>query len=159
MTSLMTGPMTGPMTGTVATPADALQIALAGEHAALYVYGVLGARTSESATPLLFQRVSEAYTAHRAWRDLLTGRLVDQGADPTPAAPTYELPDTPPTPAGVGLAAARIEARCADTYAYVVANTSGADRTWAIGALTSAATRMVGFGAQPQALPGGADLA
>jgi hypothetical protein len=57
------------------------------------------------------------------------------------------------------LAAAGIESRCADTYAYVVANTSGADRSWAIGALTRAATRMVGFGAAPQPLPGGADLA
>jgi hypothetical protein len=141
------------------TPVDALQTALAGEHAALYVYGVLGARTSQSATPLLFERISEAYVAHRAWRDLLTSRLVDEGAEPTPAAPTYELPDTPPTPAGVGLAAAGIESRCADTYAYVVANTSGADRSWAIGALTRAATRMVGFGAAPQPLPGGADLA
>jgi uncharacterized protein DUF4439 len=141
------------------TPVDALQTALAGEHAALYVYGALGARTSESATPLLFQRISEAYAAHRAWRDLLTSRLVDEGAEPTPAAPAYELPDTPPTPAGVELAAAGVEGRCAETYSYVVANTSGADRSWAIGALTRAATRMVGFGAAPQPLPGGADLA
>ena len=33
------------------TEVDALQAALAAEHAAVYVYGVLGARTSQSATP------------------------------------------------------------------------------------------------------------
>ena len=33
---------------------DALQVALAAEHAALHVYGTLGARTSASATPALY---------------------------------------------------------------------------------------------------------
>ena len=56
-------------------------------------------------------------------------------------------------------AAVEVEERCATTYAYVVANTSGADRTWAIGALTRSATRRVAFGAAPEALPGAADLA
>jgi hypothetical protein len=135
------------------TPVDALQTALAAEHAALYVYGALGARTSQSATPALFAEVSDAYAAHRAWRDLLTSRLVDEGAEPTPAAPTYELPT------GVARAAVVVEERCATTYAYVVANTAGADRTWAIGALTRSATRRVAFGAAPDALPGAADLA
>lgn len=140
------------------TPVDALQTALAAQHAALYVYGALGARTSQSATPVLFADVSEAYAVHRAWRDLLTSRLVDEGVEPTPAAPTYELPATPPTPAGVSRAAVEVEQRCATTYAYVVANTSGPDRTWAIGALTRSAVRRVRFGAPPQALPGAADL-
>ncbi len=141
------------------TPVDALQTALAAEHAALYVYGALGARTSESGTPVLFAQVADAYATHRAWRDLLTSRLVDEGAEPTPAAATYELPDTAPTPAGVARAAIEIERRCADTYAFVVANTAEQDRTWAIGALTRSAVRRVAFGGAPEALPGAADLA
>ena len=36
------------------TPLDALQTSLAGEHAALHVYGALGAKTSASATPGLY---------------------------------------------------------------------------------------------------------
>ena len=140
------------------TPVDALQSALAAEHAALYVYGALGARTSQSATPVLFAAVSDAFTTHRAWRDLLTSRLVDEGVEPTPAAPTYELPATPATPAGVARAAVEVEERCATTYAYVVANTSETDRAWAIGALTRSATRRVAFGAAPETLPGAADL-
>ncbi len=38
------------------SPVEALQTALAAEHAALYVYGSLGARTSQSRTPVLFAR-------------------------------------------------------------------------------------------------------
>jgi rubrerythrin len=137
---------------------DALQTALAAEHAALYVYGALGARTSQSATPALFGEVADAYETHRAWRDRLTRRLSDDGAQPTPAAATYELPDTPPTPRGVRRAAADVERASAETYAYVVANTSGADRRWAVDALTRAAVREVAFGAGPDAFPGAPDL-
>jgi hypothetical protein len=137
---------------------EALQAALAAEHAALYIYGVLGARTSESGQPPLFAEVSDAYRTHRAWRDLLTRRLLDEGASPTPAAPTYELPETPATVVGVLRAARDLEAGCAETYAYVVANTTGADRQWAIGALTRAAIRQVAYGATPGAFPGAPDL-
>ena len=85
---------------------EALQTALAAEHAALYVYGFLGARTSESGQPLVFAEVADAYATHRAWRDLLTRRLLDEGAEPTPASPTYEVPTTPATARGVLRAAA-----------------------------------------------------
>ena len=137
---------------------EALQTALAAEHAALYVYGVLGARTSESRQGPVFAVVTDAYATHRAWRDLLTRRLLDEGAEPTPAAPTYEIPTTRPTAAGVVRAAAELEERCAQTYAYVVANTTGDDRHWAIGALTRAALRQVAFGSSPGPFPGAADL-
>ncbi len=137
---------------------EALQTALAAEHAALHLYGVLGARTSESGQGPLFAEVSDAYATHRAWRDLLTRRLLDQGAAPTPAAATYELPTTPSTPRGVVRAAAALEERCAETYAYVVANTAGEDRRWAVAALTRSAVRQVAFGGSPGPLPGAPDL-
>ncbi len=53
---------------------DALQTTLAAEHAAVYVYGVLGGRTSKSAEPATYAAISSAYDAHRARRDQLTGR-------------------------------------------------------------------------------------
>jgi hypothetical protein len=137
---------------------DALQTALAAEHAALYVYGVLGARTSESRFPLVFREITEAYTTHRAWRDLLARRLVDEGAVPVAAEPAYDAPDTGPNPLGVSRAARELEARCAETYAYVVANTVGPDRRWAIGALTRSAIRQVAFGRGPGPFPGAQDL-
>jgi rubrerythrin len=143
---------------TPAVTVEALQTALAAEHAALYVYGALGARTSESATPVVFREVTDAYATHRAWRDQLTRRLLDEGAVPAPAAPTYELPAGPPGPAGVLPAARELEARCAETYAYVVAHASGPDRRWAIGALTRSAVRQVAFGGDPGPFPGASDL-
>jgi hypothetical protein len=88
---------------------------------------------------------------------VLTRRLLDEGAEPTPASPTYELPTTP-TAVGVARAAADLEAGCAETYAYVVANTAGADRRWAVEALTGAAVRQVAFGRPPGPFPGAADL-
>ena len=46
--------------GAAVTVLDALQATLADEHAALYTYGVLGARTSQAATPALLRRRSTA---------------------------------------------------------------------------------------------------
>jgi len=142
-----------------AATVEALQTALAAEHAALHVYGFLGARTSESGQPLVFAEIRDAYATHRTWRDLLTRKLVEAGAEPAPAAPSYELPTTPPTVAGVLLAASDLEARCAETYAYVVASTSSDDRRWAIGALTRAAVRQVAYAEDPGPFPGAPDLA
>ena len=59
---------------------------------------------------------------------------------------------------GVARAAADLEAGCAETYAYVVANTAGADRRWAVQALTGAAVRQVAFGRPPGPFPGAPDL-
>jgi hypothetical protein len=137
---------------------EALQTALAAEHAAIYVYGALGAQVSESGNPLVFDEVTGAYDTHRAWRDLLVRRLLDDGVEPTPAAPTYALPTVPPTLAGVARAAAELESRCAATYAFVVANTSGADRQWAVAALTRSAVRQVAFGHPPGPFPGAPEL-
>jgi sirohydrochlorin ferrochelatase len=140
------------------TTLDALQTALAAEHAAVYVYGALGARTSESASPVLFAEVADAYGTHRAWRDLLTRRLVDAGAEPTPAAATYDLPPATPTAAAVARAALDLELACARTYAYVVAETVDDDRRWAVAALTRTAVREVLLGGAPAAFPGADDL-
>ncbi len=140
------------------TAVDALQTALAAEHAAVYVYGALGARTSESASPLLFAEVADAYATHRAWRDQLTRRLTDAGAQPTPAAAIYELPPPTPTAAAVARAALDLELACARTYAYVVAETVADDRRWALTALTRTAVRETALGGAPAAFPGADDL-
>ena len=56
-------------------------------HATVYGYGVLGARLDEQARALA--RV--AYDSHRARRDSLTARLTEQGGDPEPPAPAYDV--------------------------------------------------------------------
>ena len=80
------------------TPLDALQTALAAEHAALHVYGALGARTSISATPGLYAELVAAHDAHRDLRDELTERIREAGAEPVAAEPAYELPAPLATP-------------------------------------------------------------
>ena len=48
------------------TVLDALQATLGDEHAALYTYGVLGARTSQSASPALYDALTSGHRRHRA---------------------------------------------------------------------------------------------
>ena len=80
---------------------EALQTALAAEHAAFYVYGASAPARPSRPSGRCSPRSLDAYATHRAWRDLLTRRLLDEGAEPTPAAPTYELPTMPATVLGV----------------------------------------------------------
>src|SRR5262245_9685634 len=112
------------------TTLDALQVALKGEHAALYVYGVLGAQPSASRSPQLYAAVSEAYGVHRTRRDQLTDRVLEAGGTPVASEPAYEIPKRLGTPDGVSEAALDLERRCATTYGWLVGNTAGADRGW-----------------------------
>ena len=137
---------------------DALQTALAAEHAAVYVYGVLGGQTSASETPELFAAVSSAYSHHRSRRDHLIGVLADllegTGQEPVGPAPGYDVPDRLGTPAAVDAAARGVEEACTGTYAALVAATTGDLRRWAVTALTDAAVRGLSFGGRPVDLPG-----
>jgi hypothetical protein len=136
------------------TTLDALQVALAGEHAALYVYGVLGAQTSASRSPQLYAAVSESYTTHRSRRDHLTRLVLDAGGTPVASEAAYEIPARLGTPTLVSREALRLERRCASTYAWLVANTAGERRRWGIEALTDTAVRELSFRGSPEIFPG-----
>ena len=136
------------------SPREALQTALAAEHAAVYVYGTLGARTSLSATPELYADVSAGYAAHRARGDRLTALVRDAGGEPVAAEPAYRLPSPLETPAAIGRAGLDIERRCEATYAWLVENTSGGDRRFAVDALTDTAVRALAFRGSPEIFPG-----
>jgi hypothetical protein len=140
------------------TPLQAMQATLAGEHAAVYVYGVLGGRVSSSEQPTLADRLTTAYTTHRARRDQLTARVRHAGGDPVAAELSYRLPDPARTAAQLSAAAREIERRCAAVYAVAVGSTSRADRAWALGALTDAAVRELSFGGSPTEFPGAPEL-
>lgn len=133
---------------------DALQTALAGEHAAVYLYGVLGGRTSRTDSPRLYAAIRAAYTHHRSRRDHLTGLLADAGAVPTPAAGGYAIPPGIDRPRGARAAALAIEQAAAATYAFLVGEVVGDERAWATAALTDAAVRSLGFGGAAEPLPG-----
>ncbi|QBR94124.1 DUF4439 domain-containing protein [Nocardioides euryhalodurans] len=141
------------------SPVTALQRALAAEHAALHVYGALGARTSASATPTLFADLTAGYTLHRSRRDQLTALVRDEGADPAAAAATYELPEPLDTPDQVTRAALAVEQSCTETYAWLVGQTSGASRRWAIAALTNSAVRELTYRGSPEIFPGAGEFA
>lgn len=138
---------------------EALQTTLAAEHAAVYVFGAIGGRTSRSASPQLYAAVSAAYAVHRARRDQLTRVIADLDATPVAAEPAYELPRRLDTVDQLARAALGVERRCAATYAYLVAETVGDRRRWAITALNEAAVRELAFRGTPETFPGNDEYA
>jgi hypothetical protein len=139
------------------TSVDALQTTLAAEHAAVYVFGVLGGRASTFAAPALGAAISTAYDVHLGRRDHLAGLVRAAGAVPAAADAVYALPHRLGTPVQVAALALRTERSCARTYAVLVAQTAGADRRWAVAALVDTAAAEHGFSGPPQPLPGVGD--
>lgn len=135
------------------TPVEAWQAALAAEHAAVHLLGSLGARTSESATPLLAQRLREAWTAHRERRDEVAALVRGLGEAPVGSAAAYDVPSTA-GPQRVRDAAVAVEYACADTYGVVVASTTGAQRRRAARALTECAVAVLALDGDARPLPG-----
>jgi hypothetical protein len=139
------------------TPLEALQQALAGEHASVYVYGVLGGRVSASSRPGLANRPTSAYATHRGRRDQLTRMVRAAGAEPVTAQVGYQLPPSR-TAQQIEAAALVVEQRCADVYAATVGSTARAQRQWATAALTDTAVRLLSFGGSPEPFPGVEEL-
>jgi hypothetical protein len=140
------------------TPIEALQATLAAEHAAVYLYGVVGGRVSISTQAQLWQAVRDTYTLHRGRRDQLMAMVRAAGADPVAAEVSYELPNAATTTAQLERVALTVEERCAAVYADMVGSTSGANRQWALDALQDAAVRLLGFGGEPEPFPGIGEL-
>jgi Domain of unknown function (DUF4439) len=136
------------------TPVQALQKALAAEHAAVHLFGVLGGQASKSRQPALFRRLDEAYDEHRASRDRLTVLVSAKGSDPVAAQVDYAVPGPTSSAGEIEAVARTIERRVTKTYGELVENTSGADRRWAILALDASALREIDFGIAPSAFPG-----
>lgn len=132
-------------TGTV----DALQLALAAEHAAVFGYGVVGARGVAADADLAL----ESYAMHRRRRDELTAQVRSAGGDPIAAEAGYRLPGLH-APGATSRMAAGIEKRCARVYAYVVANTTDDSRLYAAHGLVDCAVRGVRWGAGSDPFPG-----
>ncbi|WP_461011933.1 ferritin-like domain-containing protein [Streptomyces capparidis] len=128
----------------------AAQSALAAEHAAVYGYGVVGARLDEGRRT----RARSAWDAHRARRDALERTVRDLGGRPRAAAPAYALPRPVPDAAAAVELAAELEDRVAAVYADLVRHTRGELRRDAAAALREAAVRAVGWRGRSTAFPG-----
>jgi Domain of unknown function (DUF4439) len=144
-----------PCRGPCQVPVEALQSALAVEHAAVWAYGVVGAFMPDG----LNDRLGEATTAHQSRRDACERMLIDAGAQPVPAEPGYLTPE-PVTDASSAIRLA-ITAETDATAAWrSVVERSPADpdlRAAALDALTEAAVRAARWrataGASPLTVP------
>ncbi|MFJ6565443.1 ferritin-like domain-containing protein [Streptomyces sp. NPDC091412] len=134
---------------------EALQAALAAEHAAVYGYGVVGGRIGESRRA----EARSAYDAHRARRDALAREVRDLGGQPVAAAAAYTLPFPVPDSAAAVRFAAELEERVAGVYSDLVRAAGGERRREAAGALREAAVRAVRWRGGSVAFPGLAERA
>lgn len=138
------------------TPVEALQAALAAEHAAVYVVGVLGARSSQSRQPTLYAALADSYREHRRSRDQLSVLITKNGATPAAAEVAYAVPAGLRTAAELSDAALQVERRIVKTFGQLIESTTGAERRWALVALNAAAVRQVEFRGTPELFPGSA---
>ncbi|WP_420000561.1 ferritin-like domain-containing protein [Streptomyces boninensis] len=137
------------------TARDAAEAALRGEHAAVYGYGVVGARIDAGRR----QEADTAYDAHRARRDAMARVVRDLGGAPKPSAAAYALPFAVPDSAAAVRLAAQLEDRLAGVYADLVRAGEGKVRTDAAAALREAAVRAVRWRGTGVAFPGLAERA
>ncbi|MEE1931068.1 DUF4439 domain-containing protein [Streptomyces sp. TRM 70351] len=133
----------------------AARAALAAEHAAVYGYGVVGARAGERGRAA----AREALTAHRARRNALVRTVRELGGRPEPALAAYALPYAVPDAAAAARLAADLEDRVAGVYADLVRAATGERRVEAAEALREAALRSARWRGSGVAFPGLAERA
>jgi hypothetical protein len=133
------------------TENEALQAALAGEHAALYGVGVAGGKLSGAR----FARATAAFEEHRKRRDQLADLLVDAGETPVAAEPAYDLPQPVTNAATATALVLLIERRLSVVYADLVESAEkDTVRTMAVQALIATSRAQLSWGGAPQAFPG-----
>ncbi len=132
-----------------ATAREALVALTAGEHAAVFAYGLVAARVPAKQR----DRARDGWSWHLARRDQLEERLLAAGVEPPAAAPAYDVGGTP-TAAGAARLAATVEQRLAALAVRTVAATQGEDRGLAASSLVAGVRRAVAWSGRSQALPG-----
>lgn len=129
---------------------DGLQAALAGEYAVMYAYGRAGGRLT-SDRDLALQMLSD----HRTRRDQLRDWLTEDGQDPLPPAPAYQVPAPVTNDASARQLLAQVELRLIPLLVEVIgeAMNDPERRTWAIRSLRESALNAQSWGAPGQAFP------
>jgi hypothetical protein len=131
---------------------DALQAALAGEHAAIYAIGVAGGHLRARR----FTAAQDLYTRHLVRRDRLRELVLAAGADPAAAEPAYDLPAQVADPNSAAALIRLIEQRLAAVYGDLVATAeTSAIRTFAVQAVVAAAREQIIWGGVPTTFPAG----
>ena len=132
-------------------PVGALQDALGAEHAAVWVYGLVGAFLPDA----LSRRLDEAGIAHQARRDATQRILIDAGATPVPPEPGYLTPEPVTDAASALRLAITAETDAAAAWRSVIERSpADADlRGTALEALTDGAVRATRWRATAGAAP------
>ncbi|HZB30133.1 MAG TPA: ferritin-like domain-containing protein [Streptosporangiaceae bacterium] len=135
-----------------ADPLAALQAALAAEHAAVYGYGVAGARLRDDAR----DAARTLWAAHRAKRDRLADLITARRGDPVAAAAAYRLPVQVTSPRTAGLLMAAMEDMLATAYLGLVGVDDARLRALGAQSMQEAAMRACRWRAAPpsSAFPG-----
>ncbi|WP_113702822.1 ferritin-like domain-containing protein [Nonomuraea lactucae] len=115
--------------------------ALAAEHAAVFAYGLIGART----TGRLRMEAARAFEAHRARRDQLRSLITSRGGRPVEPEPSYSLPVVPSTPAEAVRLAVHVETGMTAAYLELAACDDPALRKYAALAMQESVTRSYSF--------------
>lgn len=119
---------------------DALQEALAAEHAAIWGYGVVGATAPDD----VLDRVRTAEQVHRGRREDTADRLREADVAPVEPEASYELPFDLLAPADALRLAAVLEDGCAAVWRFVLGQTDDEDlRAAALDALVACAVQAV----------------
>ncbi|KIH98293.1 hypothetical protein LP52_14120 [Streptomonospora alba] len=137
-----------PDTGEPAT-VPSLQAALRAEHAAVYAYTYIGARSDDERR----DRCYEHLDAHRAQRDTLRVEIGDRGTSPQPGAAAYELPESDGD-ADLDGYARRVERQAAQAYLELAASPDTAVRDLALRSLQDATLRGMEWGGELGVFPG-----
>ncbi|WP_328814988.1 ferritin-like domain-containing protein [Nonomuraea cypriaca] len=130
---------------------EKLRKALAAEHAALFAYGLIGARTSGR----LRERITSAFDAHRARRDQLRSYITARGGRPAEPDASYALPFFPGNATLAVKLAVHLETGVTAAYLELAAARDASLRRYAALAMQEAVTRSYTFRPdQPAAFPG-----
>ncbi len=130
---------------TASGEAEALDAALAAEHAAVWGYGVVGAALAADER----EPAAAGESAHRDARDGLVALLAERGADPADAEGAYELPFPVLSAADAAALAVTLEDGVAAAYVRVLGEAAEpATRELAVSALATTEVRAVAWRAR-----------
>ncbi len=132
------------------SPAEAWAAVIAGEDAAVYAFGLIGARLRGADRT----RARAALAEHRGLRDDARRTVQTLKADAPPAAAAYDPPFAVTDAAAAARLAALVEARLAATYASLAGALRDIARQQAAAQAVRRATAAVEWGAPAQAWPG-----
>ncbi|HLH84624.1 MAG TPA: ferritin-like domain-containing protein [Trebonia sp.] len=138
------------MAASAAAGLQALQAALAAEHAAVYGYGVAGAMLSGAEQSMALND----WKAHQEARDTLEAMIVKLGATPVAAAAAYELPFAVRDARSARLLATALEEGVARAYLGLVAVTDQRLRAFGALAMLPPANRAAAWRGSTVAFPG-----